>query len=70
MTLKTATVIALIGYVIDSLHWILNLFEILRPEYETAPYYAFNIFRLLITNGSLILFFSVLYLNQTKRGEN
>jgi hypothetical protein len=69
MTLKTATLIAIIGFLIDSVLWLLAVYEVYKLDYQSTAYYAVSILRLVVTNGSLILFLLMLYLRQKQASE-
>jgi hypothetical protein len=62
MSLKTATLIALIGVLADSLLWLLQSFGAITMTPSTFGAYAAA--RVILGNGTLALFLVVLYSKQ------
>lgn len=65
MSLKTAIVIALIGLALDSAFSILQVFDLVKLS-SPEEYKVYFIVRMLLSNGSVILFLVVLLSKQSK----
>jgi hypothetical protein len=65
MSLKTAIVIAVIGLVLDSLFSLLQAFDLVKLN-APEEYKIYFIFRMLLSNGSMILFLAVLLSKQSR----
>ena len=65
MSLKAAIVIALIGLVLDSVFSLLQAFDLVKLS-TPEEYKIYFVFRLLLSNGSMILFLAVLLSKQSR----
>lgn len=65
MSLKAAIVIAVIGLVLDSVFSLLQVFDLVKLS-TPEEYKIYFIFRLLLSNGSMILFLAVLLSKQSR----
>ena len=66
MSLKTATVIALIGVLIESVLWLCNTFGVISFSTPLSRQ-IYSIANLILGKGTLGLFFAVLYSNQKSK---
>ncbi len=66
MSLKTATLIALLGTLAQSFLWLLQTFNVIELTADSAKLYS--IANLFLGNGSMLLFLAVLYSKQKKTG--
>lgn len=68
MTLKTATLIAIVGTVASSVYWSLDIFKLFEWDFRSdegrSAYTMFRFIGLIISNAPYLMFFITLYNKQ------